>query len=1154
MTHCSISGRYKRLFVLFLGCSVVAPVAFGQATTGSISGHVVDSTGRVVVQAQISAQNLDKGLISTATTNNSGDFIFSAMPPDHYKIVVEKSGFDTGSVPAFKLDIDQRANFNIPLKVGEVSVSVTVTDSAPVLQTQGAETGQVIGAREIADLPTLGRDFTTLMLLVPGVVSGGGGNNLNLSVNGQREFSNSVQINGVEVTGTNNDTNVRPSPDAIQEFKIVTSGYAPEFGRASGGAVIIQTKSGTNHIHGSAIFLDRPSGTAANNYYAPAGSKPSLQEKNYGATIGGPIIKDKAFLFLAYEGSRLQDPVYYAGTTLIGQNQVTFDSAGNANLSNLLDPTSGIQVPLFDPYFFQNNGYMQAYAGNIIPVSEISPAGKRIVQQLFPTPQNNSTLGIYGNFPVTQNYPVNNNVANLRADYTFSQSNRLYLTYDVQQGDTATTDPYAGAIPVKGGGGADSGYYDAYENHSIALTYDHTFTPNLLNEARATYLISPDSERGLLDGTNLATKFGIQNANVPGFPATYGFPQITALSNGATTGGSTYLPLNDRENVLGLIDSVDYTLNKHSFKAGYEYRHLNSRSSYSLFPVPDEYFGGEGGSFTSDSTYCYYTYSPCDNANGFYEPYPNSTYPGSVAPFYYTGGADIADLLLGLPQYVFQGLQLTNPKTSANEGSFYVQDYWQVTPKLNLTYGVRYEYLQPWVEENNNMANFNMTTLSVDLAGRGANSRSLVNSNTTNFMPRLGIAYQLRPTTVLRGGFGIFYSPENDSRDVILTENYPFYTEQEFYNDPYYFSYSLDAGAARSTTISIPSGASSINLTTVPGASSQIVNSEPTNFPTGYSKNYNLTLQQQLSNTTSFEVGYLGAASRNLSYEVGNYNVNNHLSSKIGKVNALLPVGISNYDSLQAKIDRNFSHGYGVLISYTWSHNRDNGPAPRDLGKGGDFPQNPFNVNAEYANSDSDVRNNLVASQEIELPFGHGKRFLANPNKWTQGFIGGWQLNSITTLHGGRPINILSDSGNANYPGLRPNLVGNPFVKHRTTSEWFNPAAFQVPAGQYSSTSGGALIVGNAPRNFIYGPGFTDEDLSLFKSFGLPHGMNFQVRVESFNVLNTSRYAQPGNNFGCTVTGAASAQCKPPATFGAITGGLAGANQRVMQFAGRLTF
>lgn len=372
----------------------------------------------------------------------------------------------------------------------------------------------------------------------------------------------------------------------------------------------------------------------------------------------------------------------------------------------------------------------------------------------------------------------------------------MYLTYDAEQGTYNSSDPYAGAIPVAGGGGGDSGGFTAYENHAIALTYDHTFSANLLNEARATYFLSPTTQKSLLDGTNLASQFGIQNANIPGFQTTYGFPQIQ-MGSGATTGGSTYKPLTSREKVLGLMESITYTRRQHNVKAGYEYRSINSISNYSLFPVPYEYFAGPGSNLTSDPYYGYYDSSA----------------------FYYNGGAEVADLLLGLPEVVDQGLQLQTPHTTSNEHSAYVQDYWQITPRLNLTYGVRYEYVQPYVEQNNMQSNLDLSTLNINIAGRGANSRSLVNSNTTDFMPRVGLAYQLRPTTVLRGGFGIFYSHENDSRDVLLTENYPFYTQQQFENSAYYISYNLDAGSPRSTSNPVGSRVASLNLPGVAGAS-----------------------------------------------------------------------------------------------------------------------------------------------------------------------------------------------------------------------------------------------------------------------------------------------------------------------------------------------
>ncbi len=1042
--------------------------------------YTYGSTGRNNLRTQFY-----KGTL--AVTNQDGEFTQTALPPAHYTLKVESTGFAAAAVPAFELSIDQKARFNIPMKVGAVSSSVVVNDSAPVLQLQGAETGQVIGSREIEDLPLEGRSFTGLMKLVPGVGDGGGGNNLNLSVNGQREFSNSVQVNGVEVTGNrNNDTNMVPSPDALQEFKLVTSAYAPEFGRASGGSVIIQTKSGSNDYHGSALFFYRPTATAANNPFSAPGTTPNLQQKIYGASIGGPIKKNKAFLFLNFEGSRLQTAYSYLGNTP-PVNQVTFDSAGNADLSGLLDPYSGNQVPIFDPAFFNENYYAQQFPGNVIPAERVSPAGKQILLNLFPAPENDS---FFTNFAVQQSYTNNNNVANLRSDYTFSQNNRIFLTYDAEQGDTATGDPYAGHIKVPGGGSGDSGDLTSFENNSVAFTYDHVFSPTLLSEARGTYFLSTVSQNSPLAGSQLAKTWGIQNVIIPGFPSTNNIPQIQ-FQSGPTVGGSTYKPLTFRDQNIGFVEALTWTRGRHNAKFGYEYRNLNSHPNFSLFPVPYQYYGGAGDAQTIDPTYSFY----------------------DSGSYYFNGGSEIADLLLGLPHVTDQGLQLTKAHTTANEHTFYLQDYWQVTPKLNLTFGMRYEYQQPYVDANNGEANFSTTSLLISLAGRGGNSRSLVNSNTTDFMPRVGLSLQLNPKLVVRGGFGMFYSPENDAREDILTKNYPFFTQQEFVN---YFDfgcycfvqpYNLDTGVARSTSIPVASTVSSIDLTKVPGGKTQTVYSEPNDFPTAYSRNY---------------------------------NVNAHLSPDIGKVQTLLPSGISNYDSLQAKIHRSFENGYSLLASYTWAHGRDNGPAPFDFGRGGNYPQNPFNLGAEYANSDTDLRNHFVASQIIELPFGHGKRFLAHSTGLGQAIIGGWQLNSITTLQSGKPFNVVSSGNNPNYPGLRPDLVGSPVVSHPSIKEWFNTKAFEVPAGQAGSTAAGkTLVVGNAGRNILFGPGYTNEDMSLFKVFTLPREMKFQIRIEAFNLLNTAHYDNPIGNLSAGKQ------------FGQITGGY---SPRVMQFAGRFTF
>jgi outer membrane receptor protein involved in Fe transport len=1089
------------LTLLLIGSSTVV---LAQSTTGSIGGHVTDASGAVISGAEIKITEVDKGLVTTLQTNHAGDYDALALPPGRYTVVASRQGFSTQAVEAFKLDIDQKARVDLTLSPGSVSQTVTVTGTAELMQTETVETGQVIGSKMILDLPLLGRDFLNLVALVPGTSSGGGGNANNISVSGQREEGNSIELNGIEIQGNrNNDTTLRPSVDAIQEFKVLTSDYAPEYGRASGGVLLIQTKPGTNNFHGDVYEFFRPNNTAANPALTPAGVEPVLKQHNFGFTFGGPLIRDKAFFFVSYEGTRERNHFAYLDT-VPPSNQINYLPNGDVDLSGLTDPYTGNQDPIFDPFFFENNYYAQQFPGNIIPAADVSPAGKAILQQLFPAAQNNT---FFTNYTAIQPYNFTSDDGSVRFDYTFSQRDRAYLTYDIHQSNVFSGDPFTGGIPIPGGGGADSGNREYIESDTVGLIYDHTFSPNLLNEVHASYFMTPYHQNSLVDGTNLASKFGIANANIPGFPQTYGFPQIQ-FQSGDITGGSTFEPLDFRDHNIQLGDQVTWVHGKHDFKFGYEYRHLSSTPDFSLFPVPYEYFGGPYVALTSDPTYTYYD--------------PNA--------YYANGGSEVADLLLGLPYLVDQGLQYTVAHTTSNEHTFYIQDFWKVTNRLSLTYGVRYEYQQPYVEAHNSASNFDPATVSMLLAGRGGNSRSLVNSDKNNFAPRLGFVYQVTPKTVVRAGFGMFYSPENDAKEDLLTKNYPFFFQQQFVNTPYDLNYFLDSGVARPTSISIPSGASSISLAGA-GASTQTVYYEHPDLPTGYTENYNLTVQQLLTPHLSLEASYVGAGSRKLSYSIGNSNYNSAISPDVGVVQTLTDYGMSNYNSLQVKLRKDFSHGVDFIASYTWAKTLDNGPGPFDIGAGS-YPQNPFDLDAEYAPANYDRRNSFVAGATMEVPVGHGRWLLPSAQGATQTILGGWQFNTIVTLQTGTPVNIVLTTPPASGATIRPNIVpgSHPNDGPHTVAEWFNTADFTNLASHQT--------YGTSPRNPIYGPGFNNADLSLFKDFGLPREFKLQFRAEAFNALNVAHYDNPSATLRS-------------GNFGKILGGYDG---RVMQFGAKVIF
>ncbi len=635
-------------------------------------------------------------------------------------------------------------------------------------------------------------------------------------------------------------------------------------------------------------------------------------------------------------------------------------------------------------------------------------------------------------------------------------------------------------IPIAGGGSADSADRSDSVNQSAALSYIHIIGASQLNEFRAGHIRTSFFQTDLLHGTNLARQFGIANSNLDGFPQTSGFPQIQ-LASGATTGGSTYKPLTFLDQNFQAGDTWMWAPARHQVRAGYEYRRLLSHPDFSLFPTGYQYYYGAYSSMTSDPSYA------------FFDP----------SAYYGNGGSEIADLLLGLPGYTAQGLQLTNPATSSSEHHFFLQDTWQVTTKLVLNYGVRYEYQAPYSEAHNHAANLDPATLRMLLAGQGGNTSALLMPDRNNFAPRVGLAWRLQSNTTVRGGWGIFYTPEDAARSDVLTKNYPFFVQQQFLNYPGTpISYVLDTGVARPTMIPVPNGASSVDMTGVPGSANQTVYWVDPNLRTGYSQVASFALQHEFAPGFAAEAGYVGEFSRKLPYAVGNLNRGNIISPVIGTVQAQFSEGNSDYNSLQAKVERRFSRGFGFLAAYTLSKGIDNGPAPFDLGVNHEQPQDPYHLSAERARSATDVRHNVVISYMWALP---GAR---SAKGWRRTALAGWQLNGITSLHSGLPVNVVRNGGVTDYEGLRPNVLRDPNLgdNQRTLTHYFDTAAFSV-------AQLGKKSPGDAGRNIVNGPGFANFDLSLFKEVGIGESARVDLRVESFNILNHPNFGPPNGDF-----------------------------------------
>jgi hypothetical protein len=1141
-----ISGR--SLFLIVVSAVVLSSLvslfsstAAAQATTGSIYGQVTDPTNAIVVGAGVSALNQATGVDYAGQSDAQGNYSVFGLPPGAYDVTVRKDGFGTAIIKSVRIEIDQKQLLNFQMKVGAISEVMTITGAPTMLQTESAETGEVIQSRDILELPLLGRHFYDLTALTAGVSQQGGSlNTFNFSVNGQREYANSIQIDGIEsTTNRTQDITATPSVDSIEEFKVATSNYDAEFGRSAGGEISIQTKSGTNRWHGDAYEFFRPNFTAAKQYsFFGTHVPPSvLKQHNYGGTFGGPIRKDKTFFFVSYEGTKssyASDGVFQTPP----MNQIKVLPDGSVDLSGLIDPLAGTPnvpagqvIPIFDPAvsFPCYGGCAQQFPGNIIPASEVSKAGLNTLLDFFAKPNLPGTdNGWFNNFQFHYPNLYHQKQADARFDHNFSDKDRLSVVFHYNDSQSLTDNIYYGHTVVPGADDTDFANNQLSGAQEYTVSETHLFSTRFINEARFGYTRYNIDQYSLLSGHDYSTQYGMGNVAVPGIAATDAYPYID-LYSGYFTGGSSYKPLLLQDHNVQISDNVILSgIGKHEFKFGGDFRRLNSYPYFTIFPTGFQYYGAYFSPSTSDPTFGYFN--------------PNAWFPN--------GGSDISDLLVGLPFATDIGLQLTNPHTQSWEMHFFGQDTYKVTPRLTLNYGLRYEYQAPYTDAHNFSSNFDPTASNgpVDppgailVAGAGSNSRALINSRWNDFAPRVGFAFQFAPKTVLRGGFGLFYSPENDGKEDLLARNYPF-SNLSSYEDYYYFGpapYQIDTGIARSATVPFE-GVAKIDPANIPQGTLLTTYYVNPKMRTGYSAQYNLALQRALGSNFTFEAAFIGNKSRRLSYEIGDINFNlatqaeGLINPNLGKIQGLTDAGWGEYNALQLKLTKRVSHNLNFLASYTYSHGLDNGPAPFNLGLNSNFPQNPYDLNAEIASSDTDIRHSFVFSGLYHLPVGRGQKLFGSVGRVPDMILGGWQLNGIFFMHTGTPVNVVRGAPLGTCPGVRPDLVGDPTIprSQRTLDKYFNAAAF-------SSKNLTGCEPGDAGRNLITGPGYINLDSSMFKEFELREGIRLQTRFEFFNTLNTPHFENPDG-------------VESDGTFGQIPARV-GNNMRIMQVAAKIIF
>jgi len=1193
--------RAKTLLMLLVGLFCLGPVqaAWGQIDQGAVTGVVTDSTGGVIPGASITLVNQDTNLSFSITSGSSGEYRFSPIKIGLYTLTASAPGFESHKQQNIHVSVSQTVGLNVALKPGKVSETVVVTATTE-LQTEDASTGQVFSAQVINDTPLDGRNYVFVAQLTTGVaapsqgfrqVAGAG----DFSSNGGRVSQNNFVLDGVDNNSNMQDFlngatyAVRPPPDALAEFKVESSDYSAELGRSTGAAINASIKSGTNKIHGAFWEYLENDRMNATDYFNKTG-KTAYHQNQFGADLGGPILRDKLFVFADAQGSRISA---YNPASNPGARTVPTDLMRNGDFTEMLNaantngngtillynpggnPTTtigGTEVPTTTPNYL-NCGGRQNVICNPNKVAQT-------LLKLYPEPNYGAVGQTANNYTIPATSIANDTTQyDVRLDYNPSSSDQAFARYSYSNNPTVYAPPFG---KILDGGGFGTGQDSNYAKSGV-VGETHFFSPSLANEFRAGYNYLHAAYLQENSQTNLAAKYGL--GGIPTGPSLGGLPSINFGGAGAANGFGTawYEPSDEKQGVLQLTDNVSKVLGKHSIKLGANVQHVRF---YGL--QPPQGIGTEDfdGTFTSN--------------------------PGRANPNQNTGSG-LADFLQD--EMHDSNLTTLTPFTDLRwYSAVYVQDDWKVTPRLTLNLGLRWEYTQPVRELNNHQANFVgnyssnnkgtgtflipqeqksfpitpgfLTRLAANnIALQYTSNDYLVEPNKLNFAPRLGVAYQLDPKTVVRAGAGMFYGGfENIGLGLNLANNAPFFVSANWNPVPNQ-CYNLIVGgvhcATNGQTLETGFGAAATSATALANAADATgtIYANDQHAKTAVTTAYNLGVQRSITSSMSFTIGYQGNQSKHLrmSYSANDYNA---AIPKGADSQLLQPFhdfyivnvanqGIGRYDSLQMKLDKRYSNGLSFSAGYTWSHCLDDAFGPIGQSAYGGY-RNPvaLGFRYDYGTCTQNVGNRVTFAPQYELPIGRGKAFL-NHGGVTDAVVGGWKTSFIFQAQTGNPIFLTSTNQGSSYP-IR---VGDPFAtggtadpvtqpnfncasKTRTLQQWFNPCAFKNPPqattgatdatqNLISASTAGTTPFGPKGRQGITGPGFNKIDMSLFKTFQIPvFGSAVQLRADGFNLLNHPTFSNPGSG----LSGGSSQQVGSTRFSGIMP------DARVIQVAARLTF
>ncbi|HEY7337611.1 MAG TPA: TonB-dependent receptor [Bryobacteraceae bacterium] len=1091
-----------------------------QTDTASITGLVSDPSGAVVFGAKVTVGNRDTNISTTAITNESGLYFVSGLRPGAYNVAVSQTGFKQILREGVVLQVGQTTRVDLALTVGETSDTVDVVAEAPLTETETSDRGIVVDSRKIVELPLNGRDYNQLAQLAPGVLfqtprlsaqSFKGG----FSVNGNRVFMNAFQLDGLDNTsyaesyrGLNMQA-LQPSVDALQEFKIQTNGYSAEFGRSAGAVVNAVIRSGTNQVHGSAYEFHRDQHLDAANFFANSTDtpKPFHLRNQFGGTVGGPIRKNRTFIFGDYEGLR--------------------DDTSGIQISSVPQPAwaQGLfNVPIFNPFDpkdkaidFQQPAQPGCNDGKgncwVIPPRLMDPVGYKVLG-FNPAPNTGSPGQLDNNYVSDPTAGNQTNQFDIRVDHTVNSSINLFGRYSLVNTHQFTPPPRAGLSE-----GSQSDAYGISQNRTQSMASGLTWaiTPRTISDTRFGYSNGAYYQEPPLFGSGcpdqlIGLKGSVTDPSVCGGLPVFSVPG----SSLRRMGRSTSVPAFNTPQTYDVRQSLSSVRGAHAIKVGFEYEYLT-------VGISDN--GSTLGSFTFSGRF--------SGSNG--------TYQGGVA-----------DLLMGFPTgYAQDSNSIYNRYQDAY--SLYAQDDWKVTSKLTLNYGLRWDFITPPREAHNLWQQLDFTTHTLVAAKDGSlYSEALVYPNYKNFAPRFGFAWTPASHWVVRGAYGIFYNlTDRTGREGLMGYNYPFAINS---NSTISGSGTLFAtNALFQLQDGIPANLTSPSLINPTTVAHQY---EEANQKTGYVEQWNFTLQRELMKDLLLDVAYVGNRGIHLpTFRDVNQNTvtfNPATGAPVVGPKPLAPYGLngqieymefqgySKYNSLQARLEKRFSQGLSALTSFTWG--KTLADATDQLASGGDAttyqgakrgPQNGYDRRSEYGPADFDVTFRFVTSAVWQLPYGRGRKFGSGGNRVADLAFGGWDLSPIVILQGGLPLTIvqaqLLNLGSNRVS--RPNRIANGTLPsdQRTVNRWFDTNAFIVL--QTDPTQPGFVpnqAFGNSGVGILRGPGLATVDFSLAKDFNIAERQSFQFRTEVFNALNHTNLGIPsitmGSGFGQITTTATPAR------------------------------